>query len=96
MGDDSYLLDGLGNARFAHSASHGAGRAVSRMEMTWKSKRAPAVAARQFECITLREERRIEEAPGAYKLIGPVIRAQVEEGLVSTVARMSPVLTFKA
>lgn len=96
MGDDSYLLDGLGNARFAHSASHGAGRAVSRMEMTWKSKQAPAVAARQFECITLREERRIEEAPGAYKPIGPVIRAQVEEGLVSTVARMSPVLTFKA
>lgn len=96
MGDDSYLLDGLGNARFANSASHGAGRAVSRMEMTWKSKREPAAAARSFECITLREERRIEEAPGAYKPIGPVIRAQVEDGLVSTVARLSPILTFKA
>lgn len=97
MGDDSYLLDGLGNERFASSASHGAGRAVSRMEMTWKSKKeASSMSARQFECITLREERRIEEAPSAYKPIGPVIQSQVEEGLVRPVARLSPILTFKA
>lgn len=96
MGDDSYLLDGLGNERFASSASHGAGRAVSRMEMTWKSKQSSPLAARQFECITLREERRIEEAPSAYKPIGPVIQSQVDEGLVRSVARLSPILTFKA
>ncbi|SHH22074.1 RtcB family protein [Massilia sp. CF038] len=96
MGDDSYLLDGLGNTRFANSASHGAGRAVSRMEMTWKSNNDGLVAARQFECITLREERRIEEAPSAYKPIGPVIQSQVEEALVSTIARLTPLLTFKA
>lgn len=97
MGDDSYLLDGLGSERFASSASHGAGRAVSRMEMTWKSKKdASSMSARQFECITLREERRIEEAPSAYKPIGPVIQSQVEEGLVRPVARLSPILTFKA
>lgn len=96
MGDDSYLLDGLGNERFANSASHGAGRAVSRMEMTWKSKKESSLAARQFECITLREERRIEEAPSAYKPIGPAIQSQVEEGLVRSVARLSPILTLKA
>lgn len=97
MGDDSYLLDGLGNERFASSASHGAGRAISRMEMTWKSKKGgEALSARSFECITLREERRVEEAPSAYKPIGPVIRSQVEEGLVAPVARLSPILTFKA
>ena len=97
MGDDSYLLDGLGCARWASSASHGAGRAVSRMEMTWKAKQAGAAArARQFECITLKEERRSEEAPSAYKPIGPVIASQIEEGLVTPIARMSPVLTFKA
>jgi tRNA-splicing ligase RtcB len=97
MGDDSYLLDGLGNERWASSASHGAGRAVSRMEMTWKAKQAGGLApARQFECITLKEERRIEEAPGAYKPIGPVIESQIEEGLVTPVARISPILTFKA
>lgn len=97
MGDDSYLLDGLGHPRWASSASHGAGRAVSRMEMTWKAKQAGAIApARQFECITLKEERRIEEAPSAYKPIGPVISSQIEEGLVTPIARMSPILTFKA
>lgn len=67
------------------------------MEMTWKAKHAgPVAPARQFECITLKEERRIEEAPSAYKPIGPVIASQVEEGLVTHIARMSPVLTFKA
>jgi len=97
MGDDSYLLDGLGHPRWASSASHGAGRAVSRMEMTWKAKQAGARAtARQFECITLKEERRIEEAPSAYKPIGPVIESQIEEGLVTPIARMTPILTFKA
>lgn len=97
MGDDSYLLDGLGHARWAASASHGAGRAVSRTEMRWTNKQDGALApARQFECITLKEERRIEEAPSAYKPIGPVITSQVEEGLVAPIARMAPILTFKA
>ncbi len=97
MGDDSYLLDGLGHERWASSASHGAGRAVSRMEMTWKAKQGAAVApTRQFECITLKEERRIEEAPSAYKPIGPVIASQIEEGLVTPIVRLSPLLTFKA
>ena len=97
MGDDSYLLDGLGNERWASSASHGAGRAVSRTEMSWKAKQAGTLApSRQFECITLKEERRIQEAPSAYKPIGPVITSQIEEGLVTPIARMSPILTFKA
>ncbi len=48
------------------------------------------------DCITLREERRIEEAPAAYKPITPVIDAQVKAGLVKVVARMQPILTFKA
>ena len=48
------------------------------------------------DCITLREERRIEEAPAAYKPIEPVIKAQVKAQMVSVVARLKPVLTFKA
>lgn len=98
MGDASYLLDGLGHPRFAASASHGAGRAVSRMAMSWKAKHvlAESHSSLPFECITLKEERRIEEAPGAYKPIGPVIQAQVEEGLVQPIARLTPLLTFKA
>ncbi|NJK66288.1 MAG: hypothetical protein HC789_17065 [Microcoleus sp. CSU_2_2] len=48
------------------------------------------------DCITLRQERRIEEAPAAYKPIQPVIAAQVEAQMVDVVAKMKPVLTFKA
>ncbi len=48
------------------------------------------------DCITLREERRIEEAPAAYKPIQSVIDVQVEAEMVGVVARLSPVLTFKA
>lgn len=49
-----------------------------------------------FQCVTLREERRVEEAPMAYKKIGPVISAQEEAGLLQSVARLKPLLTFKA
>ena len=48
------------------------------------------------DCVTLREERRIEEAPAAYKPIQPVIDAQVEAGMVRVVAKLKPILTFKA
>jgi tRNA-splicing ligase RtcB len=48
------------------------------------------------DCITLREERRVEEAPAAYKPIGSVVASQVEAGIVREVARMKPLLTFKA
>nr|WP_280524456.1 RtcB family protein [Nostoc commune] len=48
------------------------------------------------DCITLRQERRIEEAPFAYKPIQSVIDVQVEAEMVDVVARLSPVLTFKA
>jgi len=40
--------------------------------------------------------RRIEEAPAAYKPIGPVVASQVEAGIVREVARMAPLMTFKA
>jgi tRNA-splicing ligase RtcB len=48
------------------------------------------------DCITGREERRIEEAPAAYKPIQPVIDVQVEAQIVDLVAKIKPVLTFKA
>jgi tRNA-splicing ligase RtcB len=48
------------------------------------------------DCITLREERRIEEAPVAYKAIAPIIESQVAAGMVQVVAKLQPILTFKA
>ncbi|HEY1398270.1 MAG TPA: RtcB family protein [Roseateles sp.] len=40
--------------------------------------------------------RRIEEAPEAYKPIGPVIDAQTSAALVEGVAKLRPWMTFKA
>ncbi len=98
MGTPSYLLAGLGNDRYLRSAAHGAGRAISRFDLT----RAGAnytesdLGLTGVDCITLREERRIEEAPAAYKSIDRVVETQVAAGMVEVVAKMQPVLTFKA
>lgn len=93
MGDHSHLALGLGNESWLRSCSHGAGRSVRRQEMR---RHAHGGQAQSWECVTLREERRIEEAPSAYKPIGPVIDAQVEKGMIGPVARLAPLLTFKA
>jgi tRNA-splicing ligase RtcB (3'-phosphate/5'-hydroxy nucleic acid ligase) len=98
MGTASYLLAGLGNDRYLNSAAHGAGRTISRFELT----RAGAnytesdLGLTGVDCITLRSERRIEEAPAAYKSIDRVIDTQVSAGMVEVVAKMRPILTFKA
>ncbi|MEH2394369.1 MAG: RtcB family protein [Nostoc sp.] len=98
MGAYSYLMVGRGNPAFCNSASHGAGRIYSRFDLNRKG--ASQSEAEQgltgIDCITLREERRIEEAPAAYKPIQSVIDVQVEAEMVDVVARLSPVLTFKA
>lgn len=97
MGHDSYLLSGMGNEKWLQSASHGAGRSVSRNEMSFKGKKNKGLLGlKGVECITLKEERMIEEAPCAYKDIGPVIQSQVEEKTIEVVAIFSPLVTFKA
>jgi tRNA-splicing ligase RtcB len=98
MGATSYLLIGKGNPDFLYSASHGAGRAHSRFELSRRgaSQTEESLGLTGVDCITLREERRTEEAPAAYKPIVPVIEAQVKAEMVGVVARLKPVLTFKA
>ncbi len=98
MGAPSYLLVGLGNSDWCCSASHGAGRSRSRFDLNRKGNQQSEadLGLTGVDCITLRAERRIEEAPAAYKPITPVIDAQVQAGLVQVVARMQPILTFKA
>jgi tRNA-splicing ligase RtcB len=85
MGANSYLLVGKGNPAFCHSASHGAGRLRSRFELNRKGAKhsEEELGLTGVDCITLREERRIEEAPVAYKPIQSVIDVQVEAGMVS-------------
>ena len=95
MGDYSYVATGMGNPDWLWSCSHGAGRSIRRQAM--RAVR-PGIGDNEmaFQCVTLREERRVEEAPMAYKKIGPVISAQEEAGLLQSVARLKPLLTFKA
>jgi len=94
MGHASYLCAGRGSAAHLSSASHGAGRALSRFEV---GRRGPTdLGLDGVECITLKAERMIEEAPAAYKPITPVVDVQAEAGVVSRVARLRPLLTFKA
>ena len=95
MGTASYLMVGLGNDTWISSASHGAGRAHSRFQMGRRGSKVEH-GLEGVDCITLREERKIEEAPSAYKPIQPVVDVQVKAGTVSPVARLRPVLTFKA
>jgi tRNA-splicing ligase RtcB len=98
MGAPSFLLVGQGAESTLCSASHGAGRAKSRFSMSrgGADNSEEALGLNGVDCVTLREERRIEEAPAAYKPIGPVIEAQVEAGAVRVVAKLRPILTFKA
>jgi len=93
MGDSSYVVSGLGHADWLWSCSHGAGRRMRRQQMRQLK---PDVFGASWHCVTLREERRIEEAPAAYKPIGPVIEAQEQAGLIRGVARLQPWITFKA
>ncbi|MBP0016116.1 MAG: RtcB family protein [Cyanobacteria bacterium SBLK] len=97
MGASSYLLVGSGREKYLSSASHGAGRMRSRFEMQREGTKQgeEALGLKGVDCITLREERRIEEAPAAYKPIQPIIDAQVEAGIVQIVAKLQPILTFK-
>lgn len=92
MGDYSWLAVGCGNPEWLWSCSHGAGRSQRRQAMR---SRATEESTLPWQCVTLREERRIEEAPAAYKNIGPIIEAQQEAGLIQTAVRFRPWLTFK-
>lgn len=93
MGDASYVARGLGNPEWLWSCSHGAGRSVRRQEVR---RMAGTPSSGSWQCVTLREERRIEEAPAAYKPIGPVLAAQEGAGLIEAVVRLKPWVTFKA
>lgn len=94
MGSPSYHVEGRGTLDALSSAAHGAGRALARGEAR-KRIRARDLDAQMrgiwFDA-RLRNALR-EEAPGAYKDIGEVMRAQRD--LVRVVRRLEPVLVYK-
>ncbi len=95
MGHHSYLMMGLGNENFLSSASHGAGRGISRHEMFRRHKANEDLGLTCIDCITLKEDRKIEEAPSAYKNVDEVVDIQVQKGMVNPVAKLKPLVTFK-
>ena len=92
MGTGSYIVSGLGNPESYQSASHGAGRRMSRN-----------AARRQFTAADLAEQTAgiecrkddgvVDEIPAAYKDIDEVIAAQRD--LVDVVARLQTLLCVK-
>ncbi|GAA2599113.1 RtcB family protein [Streptomyces tubercidicus] len=92
MGTGSYIVKGLGNAASFNSASHGAGRRMSRN-----------AAKKRFSTQDLEEQTRgvecrkdsgvVDEIPGAYKPIEKVIEQQRD--LVQVVAHLKQVICVK-
>ncbi|MFC1414205.1 RtcB family protein [Streptacidiphilus sp. N1-12] len=92
MGTGSYIVKGLGNERAFNSASHGAGRKMSR-----------TAAKKKFGVQDLEEQTRgvecrkdsgvVDEIPGAYKPIEKVMAQQTD--LVEVVAQLKQVVCVK-
>ncbi|MGW5663053.1 RtcB family protein [Streptomyces sp. NPDC003758] len=92
MGTGSYIVKGLGNEQSFNSASHGAGRRMSRN-----------AAKRRFTTKDLEDQTRgvecrkdsgvVDEIPGAYKPIEKVIEQQTD--LVQVVAKLKQVVCVK-
>ncbi|MEV4538623.1 RtcB family protein [Asanoa sp. NPDC049518] len=92
MGTGSYIVRGLGNDDAYNSASHGAGRRMSRT----KAKRTFTVddLAQQTAGVECRKDAGVvDEIPGAYKDLGAVIAEQAD--LVEVVAHLKQVVCVK-
>lgn len=92
MGTGSYVVKGLGNEASYWSASHGAGRKMSRA----KAKRTFTTAdlAAQTAGVECRKDAGVvDEIPGAYKDLDAVLSAQTD--LVEVVARLTTLMCVK-
>ena len=92
MGTRSYIVRGLGNAQSFESASHGAGRKMSRGEAKRRFKVEDLQAQTQgVEC--RKDQGVLDEIPAAYKPIERVMENQRD--LVEIVAELRQVLCVK-
>lgn len=92
MGTCSYIVRGLGNEESFHSASHGAGRRMSRGKAKAKFTREDLIE--QTEGVMCRKDTGVlDEIPKAYKDIGKVMANQAD--LVEVVAEIKQILCVK-
>lgn len=93
QGTASYIVEGLGNDKFLCSASHGAGRVLSRTKAKAELdlKKEQALMGNIVHNIT--SEAQLDEAPSAYKNIDDVIKAESE--LVRPLVKLRPLAVVK-
>jgi release factor H-coupled RctB family protein len=97
----SYLVKPIGDgARHAWSLAHGAGRKWARSDARQRMRERFSVselAQTRLGGRVICEERDLlyEEAPDAYKKIEAVVQDLVDAGLVSVIATLRPLLTYK-
>jgi tRNA-splicing ligase RtcB len=100
MGTESWVLVGTAESerRAFSSAVHGAGRSMSRHEALrrWQGRQIIDELAASGILIRSPSARGVaEEAPGAYKDVGAVVRAAENAGLARRVARLKPLVCIK-
>jgi len=94
MRDGVYITKGLGNEEFLSSASHGAGRRMSR------TKAYESIDLKKFKeqmkgIVSIANRNTLDEAPDAYKKLDDVIKMQ--EGIVIDVVNfIKPIINIKA
>ena len=108
MGSSSFILAGRGNAEALSSASHGAGRQLSRGEAVHHDERQFQQFLENFRVVTPVDFRKLrsdilkekladlkQEAPFAYKGIGPVISTLEDAEIAKPVVELRPLMTVK-
>lgn len=112
MGASSFILAGQGSLESLCSASHGAGRSLSRGDALQGHEEDFRRFLERFRVVTpvdlrrqdikLRRdivEKKLEdlkqEAPYAYKGIGPIIETLTEAGIARPVVELTPLMTIK-
>jgi len=95
QGTDSYIVRGLGNKESFESCSHGAGRRMGRKEAerTLDLQATIDELDRQGIVHSIRQQRDLDEAPGAYKDIIEVMASQID--LVEPVVTLRPLAVIK-
>jgi tRNA-splicing ligase RtcB len=100
MGTESWVLVGTeaSESRAFSSAVHGAGRSMSRHAALrrWQGRQIMSELSARGILVRSPSARGVaEEAPGAYKDVGAVVRAAENAGLARRVARLRPLVCIK-
>lgn len=95
QGTNSYIVKGLGNQESFQSCSHGAGRTMGRKQATRELSLEKEIARLERQGIlhSIRSEKDLDEAPGAYKDIHMVMENQKD--LVEIMVELRPLAVIK-